>query len=478
MSGPFANFVYAPTLAVRVGVRFGAVYLFTRLLTPEGYGRYSLLLTAVAVTQTVLFSWIEAALFRMYARAAKNGWLGDLRASLCGPAAVLAGPVCLAVAVVPFLPQFGESRRALAAGAGLLLTSFASNLRREALRAQGRSGRYTAIDAAGKLGGLTIGVALAWRYDWGAAAPLAGPAFATVLVLLTDLLWERLKRGGELGLGRPRPAIRRAAVAYGVPLALSLGAEALLTSGDRFVIAAFLGESDVGAYAAGYGLAAQGIGMTFTCAGLAAAPLAIEAFERHGAEAARRSAEKFVRVLLFLGVPAAVGLCVVAEPLADFAVGEKLAGDAAVVIRWISPAALLAGLFSQYFTLSFALTRRTGTQAALTATAAGLNLGLNVLLIPSFDLIGAIAATNLAYAFALAAAAIAGRRRLALPFPIGYAARCGTAAAAMAAVLLLAPWPSFISPLAETALRVAAGGTVYLLCAVPLGLAPTIGSNR
>ncbi|MEL6754367.1 MAG: hypothetical protein AAFO57_10095, partial [Pseudomonadota bacterium] len=150
-------FDYAPTTLIRIVVRFAALFIFTRLLSPSEYGVYTLVLSAVALTQTLVFLWIEAAAFRFVERARRRGWLPDLTATLGRLSIIVLALTAFAAGVVGSLAWgFGQFSLAAAilAGLGLAALGFLTNLRREVLRAQGRAGRYALIDAASKIGGL------------------------------------------------------------------------------------------------------------------------------------------------------------------------------------------------------------------------------------------------------------------------------------------------------------------------------------
>jgi O-antigen/teichoic acid export membrane protein len=108
---------------------------------------------------------------------------------------------------------------------------------------------------------------------------------------------------------------------------------------------------------------------------------------------------------------------------------------------------------------------------------AGVNIGLNFLLIPAFGLMGAVVATMICYATGLVLLAVAGRKHVALPLPAGDLIRIGLAALAMWPVIALLPdlggWP-------ELMLKAAAGGLTYGAAALVLdaGGARTFVRNR
>jgi len=64
--------------------------------------------------------------------------------------------------------------------------------------------------------------------------------------------------------------------------------------------------------------------------------------------------------MVALALPAAVGLALVARPLAEVMVGPALRVGAARVTPWIAASALFSGLTVYYLNPAFTLARRTG----------------------------------------------------------------------------------------------------------------------
>ncbi|MEO0784203.1 MAG: polysaccharide biosynthesis C-terminal domain-containing protein [Pseudomonadota bacterium] len=460
-------FAYAPTTLIRIVVRFAALFIFTRLLSPSEYGVYTLVLSAVALTQTLVFLWIEAAAFRFVERARRRGWLPDLTATLGRLSIIVLALTAFAAGVVGSLAWgFGQFSLAAAilAGLGLAALGFLTNLRREVLRAQGRAGRYALIDAASKIGGLGLGIGFVVFGGWEGLGPIAGAMAALTLILMVDTLTWRARPS----LGKFRPALARLAFRFGSGLAVAQGAAVLLATGDRFVIAAMLGTDAAGTYAAGYGVAAQLVGFMFAGTSLAAAPLTLRTFESRGEAESVEIARRYVQLLLFLTVPAAAGLVLVAEPLAHLVIGERLAASSVVVIQWIAPASVLAGLVTTYAELPFMLKQKTRQFGLLLGGAGVINIALNVMLIPAAGIVGAIVATIVSYSGALIAAIIMGRRHFPLPVPLRQLSLIALNTAVMVGVVMFNR-SLMIDEFADTSLvmlaaMVAAGAVAYAAC--------------
>ncbi|MGF1462996.1 MAG: lipopolysaccharide biosynthesis protein, partial [Maricaulaceae bacterium] len=268
--------------------------------------------------------------------------------------------------------------------------------------------------------------------------------------------------------GAVQPRRLKLYAGYGAAVSVSLVFELTLSMGDRFLVAGFLGEAATGVYAAGYGLANRLIEIVFLWLAMAGAPLTIAALEQDGEAGAKAMAARFANLLVLIGVPAATGLALVAEPLSAVMVGVAFRADAARIIPWIAAGGLLNGLMTHYVHDAFILARRPRAMAGCTAAAAVVNVALNLWWMPLFGLIGVAAATVAAYGFGLGLCAVIGRRFFPLPLPFGAVLRASGAALIMALAVRLCPATdhAFLDLIVQAGL----GALVYALAALALNV--------
>jgi O-antigen/teichoic acid export membrane protein len=443
---------------------FGAVAAFTRLLSPEDYGRYALVLVASQLIHTLTLTWAEAAAFRFHAKAKAEGSLAAHFAALNG---LLVGAGVFAALLIAAAQTLFRADPALAAAASLAIGAsfvrFITRVARETDRADHQVARYSIGETVFTLAGLALGIAFSATTTLGAGAPFLGLLIGALVIALPDAL--RLLRQGRGG--KPKPAAVLAFAGYGMPLALALSLELAVQAGARFAIAAVLDETAVGAYAAAFGLA-RTIDLLFVWAGMAAAPLALSAFESGDRDKTLDLARGLVRTLYALTIPAAVGLTLVARPLAEAMVGPALANAAAALIPPLAVAGLFAGFSTYYFSEAFQLTRRTGLRAMVMLTPAALTVLLAGFGAHAFGLEGAAVAVAAAAACGTLFLALVGRRLLALPLALGDLARTLLAAAAMIPFVLAVPaWSGF----AELLTKAMIGALAYAAAALLLNIA-------
>lgn len=455
---------YLPANIVQGVVGFLAIVLFTRLLSPEDFGRYALAFSVMTLAHVAVFSWLEAAMARFWAAqepgAATQGHFASLYRTAFALSALFLVITGLSMWLWPGDPLF---RIALAAGLAGVPARSLVKLAQERYRAAGEVGKAAGLDIAVTIGGLLIGVGFALA-GWGGAAPLLGIGLAPLAALPFVLPGElRQARGG----GFERARVRGYAM-YGYPIAASLALTVVLASTDRFLLAAFMDEAAVGAYHAGYSIANRTLDVLFLWLGSAGQPALIMALERGGLDRLKTAAREQLSTFLLIGLPAAAGVALVARPLAEVLIGEELRVAAASITPWIALSALLYGLTAYYFGQAFTLGKKTKHLLVAMAIPAGMNVVLNLILVPRFGLMGAAWATAASFGLGLLATQMIGRRVMALPIPWDSLIRCGVATGAMALVVARLP---AIGGFAELILDASVGGAVYAAAALTLNAA-------
>ena len=454
---------YLPANIVQGVVGFLAIILFTRLLSPEDFGRYALAFSVMTLAHVAVFSWLEAAMARFWAAQTPGAAQGHF-ASLYRTAFVLSAAFLvaggLAIWLLPIDPLF---RLALAVGLAGAPARNMVKLTQERFRAEGEVAKSARLDMAVTAGGLAIGVGFALA-GAGATAPLLGLGLAPLAALPFVLPGElKQARGGAFEAGR----VREYAL-YGYPIAASLALTVVLSSTDRFVLEAYLGEAAVGAYHASYSIANRTLDVLFLWLGTAGQPALVMALERGGMDRLKVAAREQLSTFLLVGLPAAAGVALVARPLSEVLIGEELRTVAASVTPWIALSALLFGLTAYYFGQAFTLGKKTRRLLIAMAIPAGMNVILNLMLVPRFGVMGAAWATAASFGLGMVATMLIGRRVMALPIPWESLARCGVATGIMA--LTVSRLPAF-GGFGELVLDAGVGAIVYAAAALTLNAA-------
>ncbi|ESQ76923.1 lipopolysaccharide biosynthesis protein [Asticcacaulis sp. YBE204] len=459
---------YLPANVLQGLIGFATLITFTRILSPEDFGRYALAFGISSLAQTLCFTWIEAAMARFYpAEARENAEAPELYGTLYRLFVVVtlafAAIVGMGLWLWPIPDAHGQSLK-LAVGCGLGVVVFRSLIKmvQEQRRSEGRVGAASFFDMIQTAGGFGFGALLAWG-GLGGGSPLLGAGIIAALTLpfVVREDWGRAIKG------RFDPVRAKQYAHYGLPLSASLILTLALYTADRFLIAGFLGEAEAGAYHAGYSLASRILDVLFIWFGAAGGPALVHALESGGLPALKDSAREQFRTMALVLFPAVGGLIVVADPLSQLLIGEALRVQALSVTALISVGALFSGFNTYYFLQAFTLSKQTKLLTVAMIVPAVANIGLNVALIPLYGLWGAGMATALSFAIGLIGSWILGRKAIALPVP--WVDLLKTAAATglmMVAVRLIPAFGGII----ELIIKGAVGVVVYAGLALTLNL--------
>lgn len=415
---------------------FFAIALFTRLLDPDQYGRYALVLVASGLAYTVLFSWVPLGLLRFLPAQQEEKQKAALLSAVLSlfwglSAAVLVGAIGLYLAA-PLFTQHPESLRMFfLSGALLLWTRAWYELNLELTRSTLAPKLYGLLSAIKVAISVLLGGWLAYL-GFGALGVLFGSAAAFLIpaAAVTRGQWRTARP-----LAAERTRIGQLAL-YGVPLTATFALEFIISGSDRLLLAWLKDIETAGLYVVGYDMAKQSLTLLLMIINLAAYPLAVHAFESRGKEAAQQQLSQNFVLLLIVGLPATVGFALLAPNIAGVLVGPAFSSAATEIMPWIAAATFFAGIKAYYVDLSFQLSKNTRLQVFVALFAATANVLLNLWLIPRYGLLGAAYSTLVAYAAALVGGWWLGNRAFALPLPVLESGKVALATLAMALALL------------------------------------------
>ncbi len=456
---------YAPSIIIPALASFGSVYAFTRLLQPEDYGYYALVINTMTLLNGVFFTWQQVALTRMLPEAARSGREDRFQSTIMKSFLVIV--LALLFLAWPLSHVIASSSVRTVVWLALLMTAFRSllnnNLAVHRSRLQVR--RYNLIECGQSVSGLFLSIFLVVFFSPSLEAVIIGLVAGMVLMTLIDM--PMLIRSVRVPFDR---AVFREIVRFGAPLMLSYGLGFIISRSDSYLVDYYLGPVQVGIYAAGYTLMDRLMTFPFTAVSNASFPLIIKKLEEEGGEAARKQAMQSCEVMLALAVPACAGLILVNRTLAEVMIGPALREGAMTVMPWIALSGLLNGLATHYFQHAFHFSKKTGPLFWALQPAALLNLGLNFYLISHFGILGAAYSTVAAYALLLLLTIFIGRRVFPLPFPFWAAVKILLSSLIMMALVSVGRFPSNIWGLLTMVALGAGGYTVAVTTFNVLGL--------
>lgn len=378
-------------------VGLGTLPLHTLLLSPEDYGILGFVAVISLAARTMLTLGLDSAVSRAWhdhrddpagARrmVSTAGFLLAISVGCGGTlAAMLGGGAYDALfpgSAIPFDPYV---RLALWG----MIAEHARTLPLILLKTGERPGAYVALHVPITVAGIAFRLAALGWVGGGALTMLVASLVFDAAVALPCVAWLVWKAGL-----RPHRAEARALLAFGLPMVPHASAHWVLGLADRLVLERMVSVGVLGLYNFAYQLA-QRWNEVNLAVGDAWAPMyyrvAGQGREAHGTLV--RLQERVVAVLASGSLLA----CALLPDVVRVATDGRYHGAVPVIVVIIG-AYTLHGLYTA-FVVGIFFTRRTGVLPVLTGTAAALNVGLNLGLIPTVGVMGAAWATWLAYLF-------------------------------------------------------------------------------
>lgn len=408
-------------------VNFASIAVYTRLMEPRDYGRYSLTISTTGFLSVVLFEWLRLSLLRFWPMYRENPQplLSTIRTVF-----VLLASLVLVVGLPIAVLWHDQSWRVLVLlGVVLVWCQGWFDLNLELARSNLMPGRYGAMVGLRAVIALVSGV-VAVHFGFGAGGPIIGLVIGTGLTTL--ILGMRHWEFGQFRIDR---GVLGEIVTYGIPLSATLALGFVIRASDRFVIARLLGEEAAGLYAASFDFVSQILTMLMMGVGLAFGPLVVRAFEERQGEAVQDVVRRNARLLLVVSMPVIVVFVVLGTEIGAFFLGSAFSEAGDLVIPLAAVGTFLAGLRLYHFDYAFRLGRWTIGQFWLSVPSAILNLVLNVILVPAMGIVGAAVSSVVAYTVALFLTVVFGRRVVKFSFPLADGIRIAIAAILMGKLL-------------------------------------------
>ncbi|KAF1722000.1 lipopolysaccharide biosynthesis protein [Pseudoxanthomonas wuyuanensis] len=310
---------------------------------------------------------------------------------------------------------------------------------------------------AGEHSGLLMVTRVSWRWlelaamlgavialERTALAAYGGKVLAAAVVIVFYVHWVRKNlqfSRQALDVSQFRMALR-----YGMPLVVNEIATVLLISIDRIMLKGLLDDfAVVGIYTIGYSLALQVSMLMHAALSESFVPVANRNYETEGAAGVRSLKRQVLFPMTYASIGVGVAIwCVGSEAVQAISGADKAASGP--VFAWIGTMYALYPLLD-IGGYGLLLHKRSMTVLYLTLVVAALNIGLNLWLIPTLGVMGAVYATVASYALLGAATcALCPRELRRLPDMRTLLLALGAAAAFVAVVRLtdlfglVSPW--------------------------------------
>ena len=259
----------------------------------------------------------------------------------------------------------------------------------------------------------------------------------------------------QIGIKRPRFSNIREYLNFGLPTVPGNVAAWVVASSDRYVIGYFLGAASIGVYSAGYSLGSL-IMMPAAVLGFVLPPALSKLYDEGRMDEVKIHLSYSLKYVLALAIPFVFGAAILAQPVLRLFSTAEIAGQGYL----IPPLVALSTLFyDAYVVIAHILvvSKKTKVMGLIWIIAGVVNLGLNILVVPRWGILGAALTTLIAYSLALGIGSYYSVREFKFSIDWRFILKSLVASGAMSAVI----WAIAPQETPATVLAVLAGTATY-----------------
>ncbi len=373
-------------------VSFLILIVFTRLLTPQEFGLYALVLATAGLLNILFFQWIRMVATRYFSE--NVGCEVKFISELYSIYVAIAFIVLIALGLSAYIINSAEWRLLAILVAPLILVQALFELNLEFYRADLNPIKYGVSQGIKSFLTLVLSVLFLVFIDATGVYAVLGVVAAFFITVVYQLF---ISYSCSLRLENIPIQRLKEYVLYGLPLTMSLALSWIVTSSDRLLIKWYLDSESVGLYSVSYDLAQQSLTLLLVIINTAAMPLAIKAMSEQGRLKGLRQLQLNGELIITIALIAAGYLIINAEDVALIFIGENYRATVLTLMPWVVIASATSGVKSFYLDTIFFLEKKSYLLLIAGGIAAVINVLLNILLIPSYGLIGAVLATLIAF---------------------------------------------------------------------------------
>ena len=372
--------------------------ILTRVFSVGDYGILSLITTTTLIVAAITKLGFPESIVRFYAEFKAKNQLASLHStfflSSLGIGGII-GFLCIIGARLMYNSLNENIIRLVPVVALLILTSCVAAILTSYLRAEQRTKLYNVIAVIQRYGSLCLGIFFVFFIVKGLYGFFIGQMIWGILSLI--LLLYVCRGWVKIGVAHFSIGIIKESMKFGFPLIWAELGHLMLNYVDRYLIQLYLGSVFVGLYTAGYNLASYATEMVMYPVNYAMTPIYLNILVNKGEEETKEFLGKTFRYFLLIMFAVVSGFLVIGKDLIIFLASEKYSEAAAVLAYVVIGQSIYAcsivlnnGLF---------IRKKTYLMTIIMAVACGLNVGLNVILIPRYGIVGAAQATLIANIF-------------------------------------------------------------------------------
>ena len=199
----------------------------------------------------------------------------------------------------------------------------------------------------------------------------------------------------RFGFSLPSFSVFRSYLAFGLPIVPSVIFEWVIASSDRYMIGFFLGAVSVGIYSAAYNMGAMAAVALYIIT-FALAPTVYKSYDEKKIEDTKTYLSYSLKYILMFLIPSVFGLSILARPLLHTLTTPEFVSLGIFIVPLVATSMIFDGVRAVYGR-GVLLSKHTGIFTTASLVAGLTNIGLNIIFIPHFGVIGAAIATLISY---------------------------------------------------------------------------------
>ena len=272
---------------------------------------------------------------------------------------------------------------------------------------------------------------------------------AVVFIILLFLIKS------QIGIKRPHFSRIKEYLTYGLPTIPMSMASWVISSSDRYIVGYFIGMASVGIYSAGYSIGQIPL-MLASVLGFVLPPALFKLYDEGRMEEVKTHLRYSLKYLLAVAIPFVFGAVILADPVLRVFSTAEIASAGYFVVPLVALSILFVCVNS-VIALILSLVKKMKVLGAIFIIAALVNLGLNILVVPRWGILGAAITTLIAYGLALGLTTYYSFKEFKFPIDWRFVIKSLIASGAMSAAI----WAIAPEGTLATALTVLAGTAIY-----------------
>jgi len=389
--------LYIPSKIIPGLLGFFSLIMYTRLLKPEEYGRYTLVITIMSFLIVFIFSWLEQSVLRFnkkYEDNSKEFFSTILTVTVY--LSIFLSMIYIVSTYVFFNFEY-EVQILINLSAILLPLKVIYKIFMQIFRAKREAKFYSIISVILKF--VYLFLTFIMIYFLGFREESMFFAFIITYIIFIFFQIQKLKSIANFhySFNHINKSYLKKFFRYGSPwIGMAIGSF-LLSKFDRYIINYFLNAEIVGIYSATYSLAENSIMQFVSLLSISTLPVLINSYEEDENDNSSLMMKELFKVYAIVFIPAIFGLIFLSKDIINIFLGDKFQGGNLVFII-ISIGAFFEAL-RNLVGRPFQLKEKTIYLPFLLLISGAINLILNIVFVPILGMEGAAIATLIGYMF-------------------------------------------------------------------------------